>query len=83
MAAVTVNRERRAVMGNKRTVMATVTTAATGDTYNTKLKIIDALSMDPLEAATPGSSSTVSGGIITINYSGGGTAVFSAVVHGT
>jgi hypothetical protein len=83
MAAVTVNRARYAVMGNKRTVLATITTANTGDTYNTKFKVLDALSLDPLEASTPGTSATISGGTVTINYSGGGGATFTVIGHGT
>lgn len=83
MGAVTVNRERRIVAGSKRVVLATVTTAATGDTYNTKLKLIDSLSVDPLESSQPANSIQVTGGTITINYGGGGGGTFSATVFGT
>jgi len=83
MAAVTVNRVRYAVMGNKRSVLATVTTAATGDTFVSKLKIIDAYSLDANEASTPALSGQVTGGTVTINYGGGGTGVFTIIVHGT
>ena len=83
MAAVTVNRTRTAVFGNKRVVLATVTAAATGDTFNTKLKIIDAVSAEPLQAAQPAVSVQVSAGTVTFNYSGGGGGTFTVVAVGT
>lgn len=83
MAAVTVNRRRSVIFGSKRVVLATVTAAATGDTLDTKLKIIDAVSTELLQATTPGNSVQVTNGVLTFNYSGGGGATFTVVAIGT
>lgn len=71
--ATTIVRERRAVFGNKRVVLATVTTSTASDTYNTKLKVIDAASIDPGTNASP-TTVSVSGGTITIGSAGGVTS---------
>jgi hypothetical protein len=83
MAAVTVNRRRSIVEGSKRAILASVTCAATGDTFDTKLKIIDAVSAEPFQAAQPACSVQVTNGVITFNYGGGGGATFTVIAIGT
>lgn len=83
MAAATVNRYRSSVFGSKRAILATVTAAATGDTFNTKLKLIDAVSVDAQQAGAVSLSQTVAGGVVTLIYGGGGGAVFSVLAIGT
>lgn len=75
MAAVTLNRRRVAVFGNKRIVTADISIANTGDTYNTGLKFIDSASVDGGSAAV--NSFTKSGGTLTLATGG---AVTNALV---
>lgn len=63
MAAVTVNRVRRNVMGNRRVLTANIDIATSGDTWETGLKIIESVNFLPDAAAAVGA--TVSGGTIT------------------
>lgn len=79
MAAATVNRERRVVQGSKRVVLANVTIAANGDTYNTRLKVIDAYSVDATTNASCGA--TVAGGVMT--FASGGALTMSVIAEGT
>lgn len=68
MAAVTEDRVRRFVHGNQREVQAQVDIAADADTFDTKLKRIEAFS-----AVGSGGNvidGTVSAGIITFNTGG-------------
>lgn len=68
MAAVTVNRVRYAVMGNKRVVLADVSIAANGDTFNTKLKLLDTVSCD--SSTTGAVGATKAGGVVTFATGG-------------
>jgi hypothetical protein len=63
MAAVTINRRRSFVFGNKRAILADVSVAGNGDTLDTKLHIIDAASVDSSSTAAVGV--TLSGGVMT------------------
>ena len=80
MAAVTVNRRRSVVFGNKRVVLADVTSAANGDTFVTGLKIIDSASVEPSTAVSLGF--TKSGGTITL-ASAAGAANVQVIAIGT
>lgn len=80
MAAVTVNRTRTVVMGNKRVVLADVSVAANGDTFNTKMKLLDSVSA---ESSTTGAVGvTKSGGTITF-VTGGAIANILVAAWGT
>jgi hypothetical protein len=69
MAAVTVNRRREAVIGSQRIIMADVSIANNGDTFNTSLKIINGMSADGgSAAAVTGVSAT--GGTMTFLTAG-------------
>ena len=76
MAAVTVNRRRSVVMGNKRVILADVSIAANGDTFDTKLKIIDSASVD--SSTTTAVGATKSGGVLT--FAAGGAIANALVV---
>lgn len=80
MAAVTVNRQRMVVMGNKRVILADVSIAANGDTFATKLKIIDSASCD--SSTTGAVGATKSGGTLTF-ATGGALANVLVAVWGT
>lgn len=80
MAAATVNRSRTVVFGNKRVVLADVSIAANGDTFNTKMKILDSASA---ESSTTGAVGiTKSGGTLTF-VTGGAIANILVVAIGT
>ena len=72
MAAATQNSRQDSVFGNKRVVTAQLDLAATGDTYDTELSQIDAFFVTP--ATGIGMGGTKSGGVVTIEYAGGGAA---------
>ena len=80
MAAATVNRVRYAVFGNKRVVLAKITTANASDTYDTKLKIIDSVSID--SSTTAGVGVTFAGGVLTV-LTAAGIANLPVIVVGT
>lgn len=80
MAAVTVNRVRYSVFGNKRIVLADVSIAANGDTFNTKLKLLDTASCD--SSTTGAVGATKSGGTLTF-ATGGALANVLVVAIGT
>jgi len=71
MAAATVNARREWVAGNKRIVAANLTVANT-NTWDTKLGVIDSVSVVPTTAAACGV--TTSGGTVTF-VTGGGLTV--------
>lgn len=62
------------MFGNKRVVLANVTAAATGDYYDTGLRVIQGLSAVPpsTTAVTPNADNVTNIGRVTFNYSGGG-----------
>ena len=47
----TVNKRREAVMGNKRCILADITTSTSSDTFATGLKVIESYRCDPGSAA--------------------------------
>jgi hypothetical protein len=75
MAAVTINRRRSAVFGNKRVIMADISIAANGDTFDTKLKIIDSASVD--SSTTGAIGATKAAGVLTFATGG---AIANALV---
>lgn len=80
MAAVTVNRRRSVVFGNKRTILADVSIASDGDTFDTKLKIIDGGSADGGAAAAV-TGLSFSAGVITFKTAGAVTHA-QVIAHG-
>ena len=68
MAAVTVNRVRRPVMGDRRHIVANIDIAADTDTYITGLKIIESVQCS--SPTNNGIGHTVSGGTITFQTGG-------------
>lgn len=75
MAAATVNRERTAVFGNKWARMADVTFANVGDTYNTKLRILDSWHVE--SAGVNGIGATVVGGVLTCTGNSGAANILA------
>ena len=73
MAAVTVDRKRSYVQGNKRVVSAQVDIAATGDTWVTGLKFIESANANDSTNAAVGL--TKSGGTLTFVTAGAITNV--------
>lgn len=71
--ALTINRQRPSVFGNKRVILADIS-FADGDTWNTKFHQIDAFSLD--SPSTTAVGATYSGGIITLHAGG-------AIAHGS
>jgi hypothetical protein len=80
MAAVTVNRRRSIITGSKRGILADVSVAANGDTFDTKLKIIDGVSADSSSTAAIGL--TIAAGVITFVTAGAITHT-QVIAHGT
>jgi hypothetical protein len=78
VAAVTVDRERRIVIGNRRLVTGQVDIASDGDTYDTKLNKIEYFS----GVGSGGNviDGAVSSGTITWNTSGAETDVLVEVI---
>lgn len=72
MAAVTVVSQDYSVVGDRRMVSAVVSAAATGDTFVTGLVKIFTCQCDG--GSTTAINTTFSGGTVTLNYAGGGTA---------
>jgi hypothetical protein len=78
MAAVTVNRARRLVMGNRRVITANIDIAADADTYITGLTIIESVQCS--SPTNNGIGHTVSGGTITFQTGGAEAAAHLHVV---
>lgn len=76
--ALTINRRRDAVFGNKRVILADIS-FADGDTWNTKFHQIDAFSLD--SPSTTAVGATYSGGTLTL-HAGGAIAHGSAMIMG-
>ena len=78
MAAVTVNRDRRMVIGNRRLITADIDIAADADTWDTKLKKVEHFS----GVGSGGNviDGVVSAGIITWNTGGAETGVLCSVI---
>ena len=75
MAAATVARRRTAVLGNKRAVMANVTFANVGDTFDTTLRLIDSWHIESGGANAIGA--TVSGGTLTCTGNSGAANILA------
>ena len=78
MAAVTVDRERRNVVGDLRLISATVDVASDTDTYDTKLAIIESVSA--ISETNNAIGCTISGGVITFQTGGAENNVLVSVV---
>lgn len=78
-AATLVGKRRESVVGDRRMVTAQVTLANNGDTYNTGLKTITGLSIDPTTNASVGA--TFAGGVLTFAY-GGGALTVNVIAYG-
>lgn len=78
MAAVTINRERRHVVGDIRKILADIDIASDGDTYDTKLRRIESFT----GTGSGGNviDGTRSGGTITWNTDGAETGVLCDIV---
>lgn len=70
MGAMTVTGRREGVMGNLRYVMATLNGSTASDTWTTGLKVLKGYNVGDGSNA-PVTTTSVSGGVITIGSSGG------------
>ena len=82
MAAATVPGLTDTFLSNKRVAIATLALAATGDTWDTGMKRLDSVLWSSKTANVPGSYYTISGGVITFTYTGGGAASLSVMAIG-
>ena len=80
MAAVTVNRRRAFISGNMREVVANVSVAADGDTFNTQLRRIEAVAATPSQSSATQVGCTISGGTIIFKVGGAEANVLVRVV---
>ena len=78
MAEVTVNRDRRMVIGNRRLITADIDIAADGDTWDTKLKKVE--HFNGVGGGGNVIDGVVSGGVITWNTAGAETTVLCSVI---
>ena len=78
MAAVTQNRLRSVVMGNRRVITANIDIAADADTLATGLKYVE--SVQSSSPTNNGIGHTVSGGTITFQTAGAEAAVHVQVI---
>ena len=78
MAAVTVDRRRDSVIGNQRLVLAQVDVADDADTFDSKLKRIETVSLTPSSNSAIGA--TISGGTVTFQTGGAETNVLVTVI---
>lgn len=78
MAAVTVDRKRSLVFGNRRVITATVDIAADADTWVSGLRIIESLSA--LSETNAAIGATFSGGTVTFQTGGAENNVLVQVV---
>jgi hypothetical protein len=72
--AITVTRERRSVIGNKRLVTYSLTVGVSGDTKDCKLKQVDSVSTSNPAGIT---ATTASGG--TLTFTGTGAAFVQVI----
>lgn len=76
MAAVTVDRIRRNVLGNRRVITAQIDVATTGDTWATGLRRIESIHVSDIKVT----SIAVSGGTATLTISGAVTDALATVI---
>ena len=75
MAAVTINRRRDVVFGNRRAILADVTVVTTGDTWVTKLKRVETIAV-----SNPAGITNTSQSAGTVTFTGTGTNVLVLVL---